>query len=168
MDQHATCGALKAQLAAKGLGCGTDLGTATGKASYAGKKLADECCASCGGGSVAPTCSGGRGAQCDKCIVTLGATRSQCASYGLDCSCSKECKRSSQCAKCIADGFDMKRCAAVGFDCKCLGSSGAGAVGSRRRVFGVGAGGAAAAVSASVATNVDGSSAAASHPPLFL
>ena len=93
VDQHSDCGSLKARLESKGFSCVADLGKILNNASYAGKRLVDECCASCGGGGSAPACNASRSAHCDKCITGLGVTLAKCTSYGLDCACSKECTR---------------------------------------------------------------------------
>ena len=91
-----------------------------------------------------------RTAPCSKCITVLSATPVQCESYGFNCSCSSVCARPKACVVCMKDGHSATECAAVGISCACVTLPGAG---SRRRVFGVGG---AAAVSVSVATNVDG------------
>ena len=162
VDQHSTCGSLHAGLVAKGYGCAADLGKVFNNVSLSGRRLADECCASCGGDSDSVACI--HSVRCETCIAGLNATAAECASYGFDCSCSSSCIRQPACTKCMHNGHSATQCAAVGIECKCSRSAQA-PTRARRKAFGV-ASSAAVSVSVSVATNVDGGTSSARRAPL--
>ena len=106
--------------------------------SLAGKRLRDECCATCSTatagttGSPVLSCTGALVAPCSKCVATLtkdvltlsGTAMSEskavtlCQSYGLSCS-------SLFCAKCVASGNSLQQCASFGLSCACMPSGSA-------------------------------------------
>ena len=67
IDQHQSCPTIKAQLAALGNTCSTVLNVSLGVPALAGKRLRDECCATCGGGLYQCKCTSAyTGPECQK------------------------------------------------------------------------------------------------------